>query len=436
MAAAHTSPPSTRLPIPLPAGIYYGWVILAVVWMANFMGAFLSPLIFVIFIAPMQEELGFSLSQLAWVGSVGQVSAGLAAPFVGRLIDAYGTRWLGVIAAVVAGTAMICMSLVSNIWIIYFIFAISGISGLGAFGGNLITAVPPANWFVAKRGRAMAISFSGITLGITLGIPFTQLLIQTIGWRSAWVVFGIMMYLLVIPAHALLMRRRPEDLGLHPDGAVSPADASLTVTAGAAAVSKVEASWTLQQALRTPVFWLIIGLMTLNGFATAAILFMRVPFWTGQGVSAQDIATGVPIDPFTVMIGNLVLGFVAERFPVQILAAFGGVFRAISMLPMLFMQGSLASVLAHNFTWGLGSAGFSQAQNLLIPMFFGRQFQGSIRGVQVPINIAASATGAPLAAYLVDSGMEINFVWLAGMALMLSSGLAFLLAKPPKLELR
>ena len=435
MATDHVAPPLLRLPITPPRGVYYGWVIIGVVWMANFTAAFLSPPIFTMFIAPMRQELGFTLSQLAWVSSVGQVSAGIMAPIVGRLIDAYGTRWLGVVTGVVGGTCLIALSFVSNIWTIYLLFACTGATGLGALGaGNLIATVPPGNWFVAKRGRAMAVAMTGGTLGVTLGIPLAQFLIQTIGWRNAWVTFGIMMYIMIIPAYGLLMRRRPEDHGLHPDGAVSAFDPALTTSGPRKDASgDAAADWTLRQALRTPVLWAIIGLMTLSGFAQAAILFMRVPFWTSQGVPAQTISFAVPIDPFTVLVGSLILGFVAERVPVQLLWAFGGTGRASSMLPLLFMQGSGLSVLAHNFLWGCGASGQNTAANLIIPQFFGRRFQGSIRGIQVPLMIAAAAAGAPVAASLVDAGMNPNYVWTAAMAIFLTCGFGFLLVKRPKL---
>jgi len=247
---------SQKLPIPLPPKVFYGWVIVATGWSANLVSSTMNPVVFSVFIDPMREDLGLSLGAMSWVISIRMLVGGLAAPIMGRLIDKYGARWLGFFGGLLSGAVIMSLYFVHNIWLIYGLFAISGISGFGTFGGQLLTIVPVANWFVAKRGRTTSITATGMGLGTAVGVPIALLFINTVGWRWAWVAFGLAIWVVILPGYGFLMRRRPEDLGLLPDGA---APESASDPSGATIESApAEVNWTLRQALHTPVLWFLL----------------------------------------------------------------------------------------------------------------------------------------------------------------------------------
>lgn len=418
--------------------MYYGWVIVAVAWLANMVAATMNPVVFSIFIDPMREELGLSLSHMAWAIAIRLLTGGVAAPLMGRLIDTYGARWLGFLGGLISGAVLLSLYFVDNIWLIYALFAISGLSGLGSFGGQLLTIVPVANWFVAMRGRATSIAATGLGAGTALGVPLGLYLINTVGWRWAWVAFGVAIWLVILPGYAFLMRRRPEDLGLLPDGrspqpAEAAADAPGEAAPSPAAAAPVdEVNWTLGQAMRTPVLWFMLLSLTIYMFSSSGVLFLRVPYWNDLEIAAEHIALGVAADPFTVIFAMLLFGFLAERYPVRFMAVLGGVWRAISMVPLAIGGAHAGNVYIHNVTWGIGSGAFAAAQNLLIPNYYGRTAQGAIRGISLPWMIAAGALGAPATAYLVDSGVGAGVVWQLGLWMMLVAGLMFFFLKPPR----
>jgi MFS family permease len=414
--------------------MFYGWVIVAVGWSANMVAATMNPVVFSVFIDPMREDLDLSLSGMAWAISARMLTGGIMAPFIGRLIDRYGARWLGFFGGLLSGGVLVSLYFVSNIWVMYVLFAVSGISGFGTFGGQLLTIVPVANWFVAKRGRATSIAGTGLGVGTALGVPIALLLINTVGWRWAWVTFGLAIWAAILPGYGFLMRRRPEDLGLPPDGVPAQSNSASENPPAAPEVAEKEVNWTVGQALHTPVLWFILMALTIYMFASSGILFLRVPYWNELGVSPQAIALGVAADPFTVIFAMLFFGFLAERYPVRFMAVTGGVWRAISMIPLLITGNHAAYVFLHNIAWGVGSGAFAAAQNLIIPTYYGRMAQGAIRGISLPLMIAAGALGAPATAYLVDSGAKAAFIWQLGLALMLFAGLMFLFLKPPKLS--
>ncbi|MEK7778097.1 MAG: MFS transporter [Chloroflexota bacterium] len=424
-----------KSPIPLPRGMYYGWVIVWVSWLANMVTSTMNPVVFSIFIDPMRHDLDVGLSTLAWAVTVRQVSGGIAAPFVGRLVDLYGARWVGLFGAALAGAALVSLFFVHNIWVMYLVYGLSGLGGFGTFGGNLLTTVPAANWFIAKRGRATSIAGTGVGVGTALGVPIAQLLVHTVGWRWAWVIFGVAIWLVIIPAYGFLMRRRPEDLGVYPDGLSGPYSSSGDGKAvEVARTGTEEVNWSLGEAIRTPVFWFIMLALTAYMFSSSAVLFLRVPFWNKLGVSPATIAFGMAADPFTVIFAMLLFGLLAERFAVRYMAVVGGVWRGISMIPLIMGGSSALYLFSHSITWGIGSGANAAAQNLVIPGYFGRLSQGAIRGFSAPLMIAAGALGAPVVGYMVDAEMDVNLIWAISGGMMLFSGLAFLFLKPPKLS--
>lgn len=424
---------SQKLPVPLPQGMFYGWVIVGVSWLANAVTSTMNPVVFSIFIVPMRQDLHISLSTLAWTVTLRQLSGGLVSPWMGRLVDNFGARWMGFFGGLLAGATLISLYFVDNIWTLYVLYALSGLGGFGTFGGNLLTTVPAANWFIAKRGRATSIAGTGVGLGTAAGVPIAQLLIHTLGWRWAWVIFGLAIWIVILPSYGLLMRRRPEDLGLYPDGASAQgASAGSREAGGIARPPPGEVNWTLGQALRAPVLWSVLLASTLYVFSTSAVLYLRVPFWNDRGVSPQALAWGVASDPFTVIFAMLLFGFLAERFPVRYMAVVGGVWRGISMVPLLAGGSRAGYVFFHNVTWGIGSGAMAATQNLVIPAYFGRMAQGAIRGVTAPVMIAAGALGAPVVGYMLDAGIGINFIWQLGLVMMVVSGLVFIFLKPPR----
>ena len=146
--------PQKQPPLNLP--FFYGWVIVGVSFLGNWITAPLNPVVFSIFLVALRDDLHVSLGTLAWCISLRQISAGISAPILGDLVDRYGSRWLGVACGAWGGLSLIALSFATNIWWMYVLFFLSGFSGFGVFGGGqIVTGVPPANWFVAKRGRAV-----------------------------------------------------------------------------------------------------------------------------------------------------------------------------------------------------------------------------------------------------------------------------------------
>ena len=410
---------------------FYGWVIVAVTWLANFTTAGTNPLVFSVFIAPMTADLGLSKAELVLGITFRMIAGGLFAPVLGRIVDRYGARWPGAIAGTIVGITLIGFSVTTNVYALYALFILSGFSGFSIVGGNTLTIVPPANWFVLKRGRAIAISSAGQLLGSAVFALVALRMINGIGWRETWVVFGVIAFLGVVPTYALFMRRRPEDMGLRPDG-VTAAPAPAVASTSTAPVTHEDRDYTMREAVRTPVFWANFASTTLLMFAISPFLLFRPQYWTGIGFSSDLISLGLFIDPFMFAAANMLMGVYAERVPIRYLGVLGGVFRTVGILPLTLGMTWPGSVILHNLVWGIGSGTTSVFQTMMIPEYFGRTHQGSIRGMMTLAMVVISSLGGPIGGYMLDHGMSFEVFWWLILAAVVIASASFFFQKPPR----
>ena len=416
----------SKTPIRLPKGLYYGWVIVAVAFIAQMAAAPLNPVVFSFFVLPMSEELGWTRSDIAWSIAIRMITGGISAPFFGPMVDRYGTRWLGTIAGMLAGLTTIALFLVNDLWVLYALSVASGLSGFGAPTGSLLTGVPVAKWFDVKRGRAMAFTIVGLAVGVVTAIPLSGYLIGAIGWRFTWVIFGIFMSATIVPAYALLMRRDPEDYGLVPDGVVS--------RSGIEATRNISPSHdkTLRDSLSTGVLWVILMAQILQHFTSSGTIVHRTAFFQDVGLPAAMVTVGIALDPFLVIFTVILFGILAEKMEIRYLGVLGAVLRSISILPMLFfIRNHFYLIFVHSAVWAISAGATISFQNLVWPVYFGRRYLGSIRGVLEPITVAAGALGAPVIGYVIDQFGGFTNAWSITTVVILISVAMYFFARPP-----
>jgi MFS family permease len=328
----------------------------------------------------------------------------------------------------VSGCSLIVLSTVHQVWAIYALAALSGCGGLGGGVGSLLTQVSVAKWFVARRGQALAIATIGLGIGTIILIPITQWLIGSVGWRSSWLIFGASILVIVIPVSQFAMREAP-------DAAPVRRVPVSTVRQQPVATSSLppEADWTPAQALRTPALWFAIAGLALMGFASSGVLTYRVSVWQNQGVSSTFVGLGSMVEPLTFTVGALVLGTIAPRLSLRVLGLVAGAGFALGMLPLSLTASLAVMVFIYTTSSGLSASCNMTVNNLIWPNYFGRRFLGTIRGVVLPISVAATGLGPPVFGYLLDSGLGTNKVWMIAAALFVLSGALLLQARRPLL---
>ncbi|MBM2826680.1 MAG: hypothetical protein HW403_744, partial [Dehalococcoidia bacterium] len=250
--------------------LFYGWYIVLASFLAHLSYAEQNSSVLGLFIRPMTREMGWSRTALTGAQSVARLVEGVCAPVLGPFIDRYGPRPLMLIGAVIVGFSFLWLSQIRTIWDFYMMKGFAVAVGF-LFMGFMVTNTAISNWFVRLRGRAIGIAGMGTSLANIAMAPVAAWMMTRWGWRSVWAAFGVFTWVVVLLPSGLLMRRRPEDVGLKPDGDDSSPDqpsrsenlnpASLGDTEGK------EAVWNRREAMGTRAFWLIVGTFSISSFA-------------------------------------------------------------------------------------------------------------------------------------------------------------------------
>ncbi|MBI4233428.1 MAG: MFS transporter [Chloroflexi bacterium] len=406
---------------------FYGWWIVLVGFLADFVMVGTGNFAFSVLIGPMSRDLGWSLTLLTGALALRSVVAGVASPLLGVLLDKrHGARLIVSIGSLVGAVALVGLGFVRTPLQFYLVFGVAGAASI-ASSSHLVTSTIAAKWFVRYRGRAIALTAMGISAGGVALIPISNLLLGVVGWRWTWVALGVLAFVLVTPASALLVRRRPEDLGLYPDGAPHP---PASVAGGRSGEAR-DTSWTLAEALRTRAFWLLLLVFNVGFIGLAAVLIHQVNYLQGRGLSRDEAAYLATLFAFFALGGKPIWGFLAERFQARYLVAIMAVGCALGVVLLLTVH-SPATAAAYAAVYGFFMGGTALLQGVAFADYFGREFLGAIRGVAAPIGSLTNSLSPLLAAMIIESsGSFAPALGLFVVLYLLSAG-CILLAPPPR----
>jgi sugar phosphate permease len=405
--------------------IFYGWTIVATLFVVNFAIGTTGGLNLGLFIIPMGNDLGMSRSLFGWLSTARSLSGGASSIILGRLVDRFGSRILIPISSLITGLCLIGVGLTNHVYQTFLLFALMGLVGLSAQGGSLLSSVPVAKWFVRRRGTALSLATLGMGIGPIVFVPVTQLLIDGVGWRTTWIILACISMTIIIPLALIFLRRQPEDMGLLPDG-----DAARTPETGIETIpSDVEAVWTVRQALRTRTFWMLTASLMLAGFAMGSSIH-RIPYWMELGFDPRVVSLAFSTDAAGAAIMILAAGFLLDRFAPRFVAAgaLAGFAGAVAlMLTATSTFHMFASTVLFGFSVGINMV----CQTYLWASYYGRTFLGAIRGITMPITLLPIAAGAPVAGYIYDSTGGYELAWQMAIGLYIVALLVMLGATPP-----
>jgi MFS family permease len=399
--------------------IFYGWVIVAAAFLVLFT-TYGTQYCFGVFFPALLAEFGWSRASLSGAFSLYSFSYGAFALLAGRLTDRWGPRAVVALGGVFLGLGLIGMSLTSKVWHPY--VAYGCVAALGMSTAFVPCSSTVARWFVRRRGLAVGLAFSGMGLGTLLLPPLAHLAVSRLGWRGAYVAFGVGV-LLALNLIALLMRRDPESLGLLPDG-----DRALH-RAGAA--PPPEPGWTVASAARTGAFWMIFGIFATSWVFVFGPLVHLVPMATGLGVSPLLAATLLSMLGLAALFGRLFLGGISDGFGRRLTLAVSLALQVVSFAA-LAVSHSLTGLYVAAFLFGFSYGGVTVMFPALIADFFGREQAGSLVGLLFAIAGSMGAWGPLGAGFIYDRFGSYGLAWWlsAGFNVLALALLAFTHAPP------
>lgn len=340
-----------------------------------------------IFIEHIISDLAISRGLLSTLYTGATLMASFALPMVGRQIDQYGARTMVTIIVLLFGAACFFMGQVQNALMLAMGFI--GIRFLGQGSLVLVSTYVINQWWIRQRGLAMGIT--GMLMSI-LGIGAFPILINAMipvyGWRMTYVWLGIGLVLLMLPIGLLFFRNRPEAYGLVPD---TKASAQKHLDANGIPAGSAEENWTLAEAMRTSIFWIVsAGVATISMLATG-LFFHMVSIFADNGLSVDvAAATFIPI-ALTTAVMTLLSGILVDRLPIRALLATALVIQTISLLLASNLHGY--TVIIYGILLGTTSGLVRTVNSVAWAAYFGRLHLGSITGVTTTILIAGSALG-------------------------------------------
>ena len=383
-----------------------------------------------VFVIPMENDLGWNRTTIFGALTVRALVAGVLAPLVGPLFDTRnGPRLLSIASAVLIGISLVGIRWVHEPWQFYLFFSVIGAMANVSGGTVLVEALVP-KWFIRRRGRAVALASIGGVVGpiFPLGI---QQAISVFGWRDAWMILGIFSTVILLPL-ALLIRTKPEDIGLLPDGEVTkeqipPSD---LVTGDSPPMYSEETSLTRAEVLRTRSFWLLALAFSVTSLGVQGFIPNWLPYFQDIGFTAATGATALTVFGLFVLPARLIWGVMAEQYSVRHLLMLQHFLTAAGVVLLLFI-GNLELLLLFAIFMGLAYGGYVPLQRLIYPIYYGRAHLGSIRGAMRPFITLASAVGPLVIAGIYDAKGSYFMAFIVVMCTWLMAGLLFMLARPP-----
>ena len=418
---------------------YYGWLVLGAAGTANFARNAAASLTISVFIYPLSEELGWSRTLIAGAAAAGGLVATFTSPIIGRMIDRYGARVVltASVLVLVVSTFVLRWSDVSLTvmgvtipWVFYIAYATGRV--IFASPVQIGTSVVVSRWFIRLRGRTNGILGLSHSVGMVLFPLIASIVIAQSGWRDAWYVLSVMVFVVALLPVALLISERPEDLGLRPDGDVEADAQEDGDVAGAKDASSVEVNWTSRDAMRTPALWLL-------ALATGMMFFMHsgsnthaAAFFQDQGLGAVTAGVSISLNAIFLGISSLVWGRIVERVPARFVMAAVAFNLAIGAF-LFTLTDSTVEALAFSALFGFGLGGMLVVPPVAYADYFGRSSLGTIRGITEPFTTLGMAVGVMIPGLIFDfvgGASYLPFFYVAGIVGILAMVASLFATKP------
>jgi len=412
---------------------FYGWVVVAVAFVTMAIGVNARTAFSLLF-PPILAEFGWDRGVTAGAFSFGFLVSAILSPALGRLMDRRGPRVVMEMGVVLMALGLLLAPHARQPWHLYVTLGVlvGGGSVCVSYTGQSLYL---PNWFVRRRGLALSIAFSGVGVGSIILLPWLQTLIGRAGWRAACWALAVLVLAVLAPLN-LLPRRRPEDMGLEPDG-----DASSRAAAGGQAANVVDAAWaavdwTLARAARTARFWWIMVGYFGGLFAWYAVQVHQTKYLIEIGWSPAYAAWALGFVSLVAIPGQIALGHLSDRIGREWVWTVGSLGFAICYLALILMRQSPTPALLWLMVVSQGLLGYGLTSVVgAIPaeIFQGRHY-GSIFGMMMLSAIGGGAVGPWITGVIYDAtGSYTPAFWMA-IGFSALSAVAIWLAAPRKVR--
>ena len=404
--------------------VFAGWWIVAAASMSSFAAVtFFNPVLGAI-TPELQAEYGWSTASIALTMVIGGIGGGAIASFIGPIADRHGARWLLFGSVGVVAGLLVSLGFMSTLWQFLLIWGVG--RGLTVAVVDIAVVVVIANWFIRRRGSAMGITMVGTRSGMMIFPLVISAGIWLGGLREAFFLMALLVIVIGwLPS--LIIRRRPEDVGLRPDG--RSARASVAGGEGQSLLAS-DPDWTVREAVRTRAFWLLLFGTTILMAVSGSVNFTFVSHMTQNGIGADTARTALAVWAGMGIIGGVLGGELRQRLAVRYALPLV-ILVTTSALAWFVLTDSVWMAFVFAIWHGLAFGAQLPLNRISFPDYFGRYSVGRIRSVTAPPQLLLNAFGPFVSGLVIDSRGSYDLIYFVFIGLLLTAAVSVLLARRP-----
>ena len=401
-------------------GLFYGWYIVLTSFLIMFSAFSIVNSLHSLFLVPVTSELGMSRTTFSIVLSVGGLGIALASPFMGKLLMKGNMKFIMSVCIILAGCGFMLYSFAQSPVHFAIIAFCVGVSVAGF--SNIPISIMLTNWFYEKKGLAMGLAFAGSGIGTAALSPILTTLISTYGWRTTYVIAGVLIIVISLPLILLFTKKSPADKG--------------TIALGANRMEETQVNTppsgvTLAEAKKSGMFWLFIFGVVCFALVAGGVQMHIPAYLIDIGHPALFAGTIFGLLSLSNTVGKLILGAIFDKFKTKGGVLFVGVCMTIAMLSLL-----MANTKSFAFIFAI-AYGFSIVISSIGPPFmtddlFGKKDFGAIFGFVQVFFVATSSLGVIVSGLIYDLTQSYKVAWIIFLVLFIISMLSILIANGMK----
>lgn len=408
--------------------IFYGWVVVAVSFVAMAL-SFSIRYSYPVFNVVLEKEFGWSRTSVYFAYSVHLITYGIGGPFAGFLFDRVGPRVLFPAAAFLLALALLACSQMNSLGYYYFFAGV--VATLGAVSLDVVPNIALiCSWFEKKRGQAVGLATAGLGLSMVIAGILVTWLVGHFGFRWAYAILGILIFLVTAPLTAFFLRHRPGDMGLQVDGdglnpkldevikgirKRLPGRARGSRGSGEEVVIEevdilmdpewAKADWPLSKVIRTYRYWLFFSIKILLVFAIYCVLVHQIPYAVDAGFSKMAAGSALGVTGLVAIFGKIFWGYISDRIGRELAYTIIILQACVGILVLMAVRdpSQLWMLYAYAVFYGMGYGSISAILPTMCADVYGPRSLGATYGLSVLGSGIGGASGPLFAAYMYDT---------------------------------
>lgn len=381
--------------------IYYGWWVVLACFVLNLYVGGIIFFSFTAFFEPIQQEFGWTYTQISLATSLRGLEMGIFAPIVGFLVDRFGSRKLLLGGSVIIGIGLLILSFTQSLLMFYLCFLFIALGAGGCTSVVTMTAV--AAWFSKKVGLALGVMASGFGAG-GLIVPLVVFLIDASGWRTTLMILGAGMWMLGIPL-SLIVKDRP---GSRDPGSDPPGTASCESAAEGGRVAGAKSSF-LQMVRQRSFLYLNIA-ETVRMMAVTAVVIHLMPYLSSLGIARATAGAVAAALPLVSILGRFGFGWWGDRFDKRTVMATTFVMMSAGAFAFCHVR-SFGLLLLFLLLFAPGFGGSMVLRGAILQEYFGMAAFGKMIGIVMGSASLGGIIGPTLAGWVFDTRGSYSAVW-------------------------